>query len=176
MLTNHHVIGDDLEFDVRLGDGRYFRAKVLGKDVTGDLAALQLQLKPDEKVPYLEIGDHDKILVGESRVGRRQSVWHRLVIDFQPTFSQGIISSLNQSQGSYTDSIITDASINPGNSGGPLIDREGHVIGINGQINTRFGFRSNTGLGVGDRARRRIHVWLPLLQKSYRGVLCVKAA
>src|ERR1700753_2233336 len=44
MLTNHHVIENTLEFDVRLGDGRHFRAKVLGKDVTGDLAALQLEL------------------------------------------------------------------------------------------------------------------------------------
>jgi len=169
LLTNHHVIGNQLEFDVRLGNGQFFRAKVLGKDVTGDLAALQLQLKPDEKVPYLELGDHDKILVGDPviAVGNPFGIG---LFDYQPTFSQGIISSLNQSQGSYTDSIITDASINPGNSGGPLIDREGRVIGINGQINTRFGFRSNTGLGVAISARR-IHIWLPLLQKAKGGVV-----
>lgn len=116
MLTNHHVIENNIDFDVRLGSGKHYRAKVLGKDVTGDLAALQLQLKPGETVPFLELGEHDLILVGDPvlAVGNPLGIG---MVDYQPSFTQGIISSLNQSQGSYTDSIITDASINPGNSG-----------------------------------------------------------
>ena len=44
MLTNDHVIENRRTFDVRLGDGRSFKAKVLGRDPVGDLAALKLDV------------------------------------------------------------------------------------------------------------------------------------
>jgi len=42
MLTNNHVIEGKRTFDVRLGDGSSFKAKLLGTDPYGDLAALRL--------------------------------------------------------------------------------------------------------------------------------------
>jgi hypothetical protein len=47
----------------------------------------------------------------------------------QNTVTRGIVSGVRQA-GRVT-LIQTDAAINPGNSGGPLVDRAGHVIGIN---------------------------------------------
>lgn len=58
--------------------------------------------------------------------------------------------------------------MNPGNSGGPLIDMAGRVVGINGQISTRFGLRSNTGLGFAISARQ-IALWLPRLEAAGGG-------
>jgi len=82
------------------------------------------------------------------------------VIDQSPTFTAGIVSAVHHVQGSYTECIVTDTEVNPGNSGGPLITMNGDVVGINGQIATRFGLRSNTGLGFAISAKQA-KLWLP---------------
>ncbi len=167
MLTNDHVIGRKRSFTVRIGDGRSFKAKVLGTDPVGDLAALKLDVPEGQTVPYLELGDSEALRVGDEvlAVGNPFALG---VLDQAPTFTVGIISALNHTQGTYTECIVTDAEVNPGNSGGPLINMAGQVIGINGQISTRFGLRSNTGLGFAISSRQ-IKVWLPRLETAEGG-------
>ena len=41
----------------------------------------------------------------------------------------------------------------------------GEVVGINGQISTRFGLRSNTGLGFAISSRQ-VRLWLPRLEAA----------
>jgi serine protease Do len=167
MLTNDHVIGRKRSFTVRIGDGRSFKAKVLGTDPVGDLAALKLDVPEGQTVPFLELGDSDALKVGDEAlaVGNPFALG---VLDQAPTFTVGIISALNHTQGTYTECIVTDAEVNPGNSGGPLINMAGQVVGINGQISTRFGLRSNTGLGFAISARQ-IKLWLPRLETAEGG-------
>jgi S1-C subfamily serine protease len=167
MLTNDHVLEGRRTFAVRLGDGSTFRAKVLGTDPYGDLAALQLELKEGQTVPHLELGDSEALAVGDEMlaVGNPFGLG---VIDQAPTFTAGIISALHHTQGSYTECIVTDTEVNPGNSGGPLINMAGEVVGINGQISTRFGLRSNTGLGFAISAKQ-IRIWLPRLEGAGGG-------
>jgi len=167
VLTNDHVIEGKRSYTVRLGDGSSFRAKLLGTDPYGDLAALQLELKDGQTVPYLELGDSDALAVGDETlaVGNPFGLG---VLDQAPTFTAGIVSALNHTQGTYTECIVTDTEVNPGNSGGPLIDMAGRVVGINGQISTRFGLRSNTGLGFAISAKQ-ITFWLPRLEAAGGG-------
>lgn len=164
MLTNSHVVGRDKEFDVRLGDGSYFRAKLLGRDPSGDLAALRLQLQAEQQVPHLELGDSESLKIGERAIAVGNP-FGLGIVDQAPTFTLGVVSALHQRQGQYTECIVTDAEVNPGNSGGPLVDMAGKVVGINGQISTRWGLRSNTGLGYAISARQ-IKLWLPQLEAA----------
>ena len=167
MVTNSHVVGRGKQFDVRTGDGRHYRAKLLGRDVSGDLAVLQLELKPKETVPCLEIGDSEALHVGDLALAVGNPFGEGL-FDESPTFTLGVISALNQIIDTDADTIATDAAVNPGNSGGPLIDMAGKVVGINGQIATRWGLRSNTGLGYAISARQ-IRLWLPRLARANGG-------
>lgn len=167
MLTNTHVIETGAAFDVRLGNGRHYKAKVLGRDVWGDLALLQLESKENQPFPYLELGDSDALRVGEPAmaIGNPFGLG---IVDQHPTFTVGIISAVRQSQGRYTECITTDAEVNPGNSGGPLVNMAGQVVGINGQISTRWGLRSNTGLGYAISARQ-VRMWLEPLKTAKGG-------
>ncbi len=167
MLTNDHVLENRRTFDVRLGDGRSFKAKLLGRDPVGDLAALRLELPEGETVPHLELGDSEALRVGDEvlAVGNPFALG---VLDQTPTFTLGIVSAVHHTQGTYTECIVTDAELNPGNSGGPLVNGAGEVVGINGQISTRYGLRSNTGLGFAISARQ-IGFWLPLLEAAGGG-------
>ena len=167
VLTNYHVIEGKRSYTVRLGDGSSFRAKLLGTDPYGDLAALKLELKEGQTVPHLELGDSDALAVGDETlaVGNPFGLG---VLDQSPTFTSGIVSATNHTQGTYTECIVTDTEVNPGNSGGPLTDMSGRVVGINGQISTRFGLRSNTGLGFAISAKQ-IKLWLPRLEAAGGG-------
>jgi S1-C subfamily serine protease len=87
----------------------------------------------------------------------------------------GTISALHRFQGNYSDAIQTDSAINPGNSGGPLLTLDGKLIGITGQIMSRFGSKSNTGIGYAIPVDQILRFY-PLLKQAggkyvYHGML-----
>jgi serine protease Do len=167
MLTNNHVVGRAQDFDVRTGAGRHYQAKLLGRDPRGDLALLQLGLAKGETVPFLAIGDSEALRPGDDAlaIGNPLAVG---LVDQSPTFTFGIISARNQVNGTYTDAVVTDAPLNPGNSGGPLLNGAGELVGINGQIASRWGLRSNTGMGYAISSRQ-IRLWIPRLKEAKGG-------
>ncbi|HEX9078698.1 MAG TPA: DegQ family serine endoprotease [Desulfuromonadaceae bacterium] len=137
IITNNHVVDNADEIKVKLSDGREYKAKVVGRDAKTDLALIKIaSLFKD--LPTLELGDSDKIRVGD---------WVLAVgnpFGLEQTVTQGIISATGRVLGSgpYDDFLQTDAPINPGNSGGPLVNLKGEVIGINSAI-----MPSGQGLG-----------------------------
>jgi len=128
ILTNNHVVNGADEVMVKLSDGREVKGEIKGTDEKVDIALIKISEK--DKLPFAELGDSDKIEVGEwvMAIGNPFGLSH--------TVTAGIISAKGRVIGSgpYDDFIQTDASINPGNSGGPLFSSEGRVIGINTAI------------------------------------------
>jgi serine protease Do len=128
IFTNNHVVEHADKIIVKLSDGREYEAKVIGKDAKTDIALIKI--KPSESLPVAEIGDSDKLRVGD---------WVLAIgnpFGLEQTVTAGIVSAKGRviGAGPYDNFIQTDASINPGNSGGPLFNMEGKVIGINTAI------------------------------------------
>jgi serine protease Do len=113
---------------VKLSDGREYEAKIIGKDAKTDIALIKI--KPSESLHVAEIGDPDKLRVGD---------WVLAIgnpFGLEQTVTAGIVCAKGRviGAGPYDNFIQTDASINPGNSGGPLFNMEGKVVGINTAI------------------------------------------
>jgi serine protease Do len=149
VVTNFHVAGRSKNWTLKMpggARGKSFTAKILWGDPTGDIALLKMDNK-GEKLPFVPLGDSDAVKVGQL-VFAMGTPFMTAQEDSVPTITFGAVSAVHRYQGGYSDAIQTDASVNPGNSGGPLIDLQGRLIGINGQIRVRFPYRVNTGIGL----------------------------
>ena len=147
LLTNHHVVNGADEITVTLRENndkteKEYTAKLVGKDSKTDIALLKVNRDEGDntKFPYLEMGDSDRLEVGEwvVAIGNPFGLSHTVTV--------GVVSAKDRviGAGPYDEYIQTDASINPGNSGGPLINIKGQVIGINTAI-----ISGNSGGNVG---------------------------
>jgi len=141
ILTNNHVVsGPNAQISVTLADQSRHQATILYREADNDLALLKIE--PKKKLPFLKLGDSDRLQVGQKALAIGNP------FGLGGTLTTGIISSLHRTVSSeeenMADMIQTDAAINPGNSGGPLLDSQGTVIGINtmivGAANVGIGF------------------------------------
>ncbi|HZE92174.1 MAG TPA: Do family serine endopeptidase [Rhizobacter sp.] len=132
ILTNAHVVREAKEVTVKLSDRREFSAKVLGSDLTTDVAVLRINAKG---LPTVRLGDPRQLEVGDPVLAIGTP------FGFEQTATQGIVSAKGRSLpgDSVVPFIQTDAAVNPGNSGGPLFDGSGAVVGINAQIYSQTG-------------------------------------
>ena len=129
ILTNFHVIGNAGKIYVSFLKYKDIRASVIGTDPMSDIAVIRIN-PGGRTITPLTMGDSGSLRVGERviAVGNPYNLYQ--------TVTTGIISGLKRSlffpsARFYGNIIQTDAAINPGNSGGPLVDYNGHVIGIN---------------------------------------------
>lgn len=131
ILTNNHVIegyrgASDNTLEVKISDGRTFKAKVLGRDKELDIALVKIEAT---HLPFAKLGDSDAMRIGEwvIAIGNPLGLEH--------TVTQGIISAKGRAvTPGFSSFLQTDAAINRGNSGGPLLNLRGEVIGINTMI------------------------------------------
>jgi Do/DeqQ family serine protease len=133
VVTNNHVVADADEITVTLNNKKDFKARVIGKDPSTDLAVLKIEGK---SFPYLTFANSDDLHLGQ---------WVLAIgypLGLETTVTSGIISAKSRSLGinsrqsnAPVESFIqTDAAVNPGNSGGALVNTDGDVIGINSAI------------------------------------------
>jgi S1-C subfamily serine protease len=129
IYTNAHVVAGADEVIVTMPDGETLDGEVLGVDSHSDLAVVKVEA---EGLTALTLGSSSDLVVGEPVV----AVGNALALPGGPTATAGIISALDRTidvnTGQRLDNLLqTDAAINPGNSGGPLLNADGHVVGIN---------------------------------------------
>ena len=132
ILTNNHVVQGAQVITVTLSNGQSFPARVVGTDLSTDLAVIQINAPG---LTPAKLGNSSELQVGEDLV----AIGHALGLKGGPTVSKGVVSALGRSIDSenrvtLVDLIQTDASINPGNSGGALANARAEVIGINTAI------------------------------------------
>lgn len=127
IITNNHVIEDAENIEVKLNDNRSFKAELVGRDPSTDIALLKI--KADNLI-WLKYGDSDNLKIGD---------WVLAVgnpFNLTSTVTAGIVSAkgrnlpLINSEYSIESYIQTDAALNPGNSGGALVDTKGSLVGI----------------------------------------------
>jgi serine protease Do len=166
-LTNHHVAGTQATTKVTLHNGKQYGAKLVCTDALGDLSLFKIELA-DEKMPFIALGDSDKLEMGQYVVacGNPFGITQRdMDSKYYPTITLGIVSAIHRNQQTYFDCIQTDASVNPGNSGGPLVTLDGKLVGINGRIATRYMNRVNSGVGYAIPSNQ-IRNFLPQMKKG----------
>jgi putative serine protease PepD len=127
IVTNAHVVEGASSITVTFSDGTKASATLVGSDESTDIAVLDVDVTADE-LHVLTLGD-------SSAVGRE----------------------IQAPNGSTISNVIqTDAAINSGNSGGPLIDANGHVIGVNAQISSSSGGSDGVGFAIPSKTVKQV--------------------
>ncbi len=129
ILTSLHVVAERDDIWVTYADGTRSRAQIIFEQPENDIAVLQ----PTEAaavVPPAILGNPNALEVGDeafvvgSPFGLYSSLSAGVISGFERTFR------VPESDTRLFGLIQVDAAVNPGNSGGPLVNRDGHVVGI----------------------------------------------
>ncbi|HNA56301.1 MAG TPA: trypsin-like peptidase domain-containing protein [Anaerolineales bacterium] len=129
ILTSLHVVDGASVIMVTFADGTQSEAAIVSEMPERDIAVLQAYDTPLSVVPAV-LGNPNSMRVGDEAfvVGNPFGLYSSM--------SSGVISGFDrvfQMEGTGLEipgMIQIDAAVNPGNSGGPLLNRNGHVIGI----------------------------------------------
>lgn len=141
IITAAHVVDDQDTVRVRFADGEQIQGTVVGRASQVDIAVIEVDRSGLTEATFATV----KPRVGQTAVAVG-SPW-----GLESTVTAGIISAVDQTNcafGSCSSMVQTDAAINPGNSGGALVDRNGHVVGINVSIFSTSGANDGVGFAV----------------------------
>ena len=149
IVTNAHVVTGARHVQVKLegattgpnAPARTLDAKIVGTDRESDIAVVKIERTG---LPHLTLADSSAIRQGQLVMAFGNP------LGLEGSVSMGIVSSTSRQirPDDWMTYIQTDAPINPGNSGGPLVDSDGHVMGINTFILTQSGGSEGIGFAI----------------------------
>lgn len=127
ILTSGHIVAGADEIQVRLRDGRKFRARLVGADRHTDVGVLKIEASG---LPVALFGDSSALAAG---------TWVAAIgspFGFQGSVTTGVVSATERymSGAGEIPFIQTDVAINPGSSGSPLFNSRGEVVALNSMI------------------------------------------
>ena len=127
IVTNHHVVDPGATVTVRLADGEWADASIVGSDRHSDLAVLDVG-------SAVSVSETLSFVTEPTPVGA-EVVAIGAPFGLSESLSRGIVSARGRSvQGlsrfSIPAAIQTDTEVNSGSSGGPLVDLAGDVAGV----------------------------------------------
>jgi len=136
IVTNAHVVTErdrrglvqQRQLSVILPDGRTLPASILAIDEANDLAALAVNA---QDLPVIEPGDSQALRPGEWVMALGHP-W-----DVRDSMTAGVVigagNNLPEMQPGR-EWIALNLTLRPGHSGGPLVNTDGHLVGINTMI------------------------------------------
>ena len=149
ILTNNHVISGATQITATdIGNGKTYKAAVVGYDRSHDVAVIQLQNASG--LTTASLGNSSSASVGQSVIG----IGNAGGAGGTPSTAAGTITALNQSITASDESsstseqlsglIQTNAPIQPGDSGGPLVTMRGQVIGMDTAASSNYQFSGSS--------------------------------
>ena len=178
IVTNHHVAGRAKQLMVTLSNKERVEAELIGEDPSTDLAVIRIdpELVAKYDLKPLAWGSSRDLSVGQfvlalgSPLALARTMTFGVVSNKDRYLPDGMSLPSGERTGSFNTWIQTDAAINPGNSGGPLIDLDGHVVGVNARGAT---FADNIGFAIPSDVAKRVSADLiehGEVRRSYAGI------
>jgi len=146
LITNFHVTEGETQISVEVylqKNGQiepkvYKQVRIVALNKFADLALLHIEDKDAPKFTAVNLGDSDKLAVGDSVFAIGSP------LGLERTVTEGIVSTkTRQLEGVLY--LQTTAQINPGNSGGPLFNMRGEVVGV---TNMKITFGEGLGFAI----------------------------
>ncbi|MDB4673689.1 trypsin-like peptidase domain-containing protein [Verrucomicrobiales bacterium] len=126
LTAGHNIEGATGGTEVFLADGRTRKAVVLGYDHDSDTGVLQILTEGQERFPFAEIRDEDRMLAG---------AWcFALGHPGGSDEGRGVVLRVGQVVATSESIIRTTCKLASGDSGGPLFDLKGRVAAVHSRI------------------------------------------
>ncbi|MDG2003359.1 MAG: serine protease [Novosphingobium sp.] len=125
ILTSFHVIDGAKRIACRTQNGKFHSASLERASAANDLALLKVEFRPRA---YLGLAAPYSITPGDRVFTLGYGAPNYLGVH-EPRYTEGSISALS-GLGAEDAYMQVSVPVQPGNSGGPLLNEDGHVVGV----------------------------------------------